>query len=90
MEYLRCTVDSVATQLLLAEYANLGGLIFKNEKLISQTGYIGNAPSDEFENDNFAPNIEIDGKNGGIYLNGFLPAGFRLLMKQRKINIRKR
>ena len=23
--------DSVATQLLLAEYANLGGLIFKNE-----------------------------------------------------------
>lgn len=68
--------DSVATQLLLAEYANLGGLIFKNEKLISQTGYIGNAPSDEFENDNFAPNIEIDGKNGGIYLNGFFASRF--------------
>lgn len=68
--------DSVATQLLLAEYANLGGLIFKNEKLISQTGYIENAPSDNFENDNFAPNIEIDGKNGGIYLNGFFASRF--------------
>ena len=68
--------ESVATQLLLAEYANLGGLIFKDEKLISQTGYIGNSDSSDFSNANFKPNIEIDGKNGRIYLNGFFASRF--------------
>ena len=66
----------MATQLLLAEYANLGGLIFKDEKLISQTGYIGNSDSSDFSNANFKPNIEIDGKNGRIYLNGFFASRF--------------
>lgn len=68
--------ESVATQLLLAEYANLGGLIFKNERLISQTGYIGNSISNDFANPNFNPNIEIDGKHGNIYLNGFFASRF--------------
>lgn len=68
--------ESIATNLILAEYANLGGLIFRNEKLISQTGYIGNIISNDFENPNFKPNIEIDGKHGHIYLNGFFASRF--------------
>jgi len=68
--------DAIATNLLLTENANVGGLIFRNEKLISQTGYVGNSISNDFENPNFNPNIEIDGKEGNIYLNGFFASKF--------------
>ena len=68
--------ESVATQLLLAENANIGGLIFKNERLISQRGYVGSSESNDYSNENFVPNILIDGKNGAMYLNGFFASKF--------------
>ncbi len=56
--------DSVATELLLAENANLGGFIFHGGKLISQKGTIDGVESTDYENANFVPYITLDGTNG--------------------------
>ena len=47
--------ESVATNLLLAENANVAGFVFKNNKLISQTN-----------NSDGTPMLELDGVNGKI------------------------
>jgi hypothetical protein len=49
------SLEQLAVNILIAENANIAGLIFKNEKLISQTLA-----------SNGSPNIEIDGKNGEL------------------------
>lgn len=58
--------ESIATGLLLAEYANIAGWIFKNSMLISQKGTIDGDISEDVENDNFIPNIILDAVNGLI------------------------
>lgn len=58
--------ESIATGLLCAELANIAGFIFKDNCLISQKGTIDDEPSEDFENDDFVPNIVLDGINGII------------------------
>jgi hypothetical protein len=67
--------ESIATGLLLAENANLAGLIFHDEKLISQTGTINGIASTDFTNPNFIPNIVIDGRIGHAELSEALIRG---------------
>lgn len=50
--------EILATNTLLAENANLGGFIFKNNKLVSQKTHVFNG--------NTVPNIELDGFGGKI------------------------
>lgn len=60
--------ESVATNLLLAELANIAGFIFKNDRLISQKGTLNGQPSNNYADDNFIPNLTLDGVNGdGIF-----------------------
>ena len=63
--------ESVATDLLLAENANIGNLIFKDEKMVSQT-------IDATDN----PNIEIDGKNGLMTVRGSIFNAFKIINGQ--------
>lgn len=63
--------ESVATDLLLAENANIGNLIFKDEKMVSQT-------TDATDN----PNIEIDGKNGLMTVRGSIFNAFKIINGQ--------
>lgn len=60
--------ESVATKLLLANYANLAGFIFYDNKLISQDGYISTtlAASSDPSAANFVPKIKIDAINKEI------------------------
>lgn len=54
-EFVRLnSLEQLAVNILIAENANIAGLIFKNEKLISQSPSVNN------------PNISIDGKNGKV------------------------
>lgn len=68
--------DSVATQLLLAEFANIGNLILKNNCLISQKGTVNGVDSTDYTNANFVPNIMLDGANGQSVINGSLRSPF--------------
>ena len=68
--------DSVATQLLLAEFANIGNLILKNNCLISQKGTINGVASTDYTNANFVPNIMLDGANGQSIISGSLRSPF--------------
>ena len=68
--------DSVATQLLLAEFANIGNLILKNNCLISQKGTVNGVASTDYTNANFVPNIMLDGANGQSVINGSLRSPF--------------
>lgn len=58
--------EQIATNLLLAEFANIGNLIIKDDCIISQKGKINNQDSEDYTNSSFVPNIKIDGKNGKI------------------------
>jgi len=62
--------ESVATSVLFSEMANLGGFIFKNNKLISQSGTINNQMSTDYADNLFVPNIQIDAINGIITVGG--------------------
>lgn len=62
--------ESVATQLLLAELANIGNFIIKNNCIISQKGTINGVESTDYSNPNFVPNIMLDGQNGQSVLCG--------------------
>lgn len=66
------TFDSVATLLLLAEYANIGNFVIKNNCLMSQKGTINGVESTDFTNDAFVPNIMLDGLNGISVISGSL------------------
>lgn len=68
--------DSVATQLLLAEFANIGNLILKDNCLISQKGTINGVASTDYTNADFVPNIMLDGKNGQSVISGSLRSPF--------------
>lgn len=72
--------DSVATTLLLAENANIGGFIFHGGKLISQTGTINGVESSDYTNASFVPHITLDGTNGtSIIQNGEFYGGVRTM-----------
>lgn len=74
--------ESVATALLLAEYANIAGFIFKNSVLISQVGMLNDALSEDYENSSFIPAITLDALKGNILLGKYLKLdkdGFNLL-----------
>lgn len=63
--------ESVATSLLLAENANIGNLVFQDEKMVSQTvDATGN------------PNIEIDGQNGLMTVRGSIFNAFKIINGQ--------
>jgi hypothetical protein len=64
--------ESVATQLLLAEYANIAGFIFKDNKLISQKGTINGQESNNYGANNFIPNLLLDGVNGSGVFRGIV------------------
>lgn len=59
---------SVATELLLAENANIANFIFNNQKLVSQSGLLDgesyNIFSNQEPNPDFIPNIILDGNDG--------------------------
>jgi hypothetical protein len=74
--------DSVATNLLLAEMANIAGFIFKNGRLISQYGTVNNIDSNDFSNANFRPNIILDGLRGAISLRGGLVDRYNVINNQ--------
>lgn len=57
-------LDTLAVKTFIAEGGNLGGLIFKNNRLISQRGTVNGQTSSDFNNPNFVPNILIDGNTG--------------------------
>lgn len=72
--------DSVATSLLLAEFANLGGFIFAGGRLISQKGTLNGVESTDYENPNFVPYIVLDGTNGTSQIhNGEFFGGVRTI-----------
>ena len=72
--------DSVATSLLLAEFANLGGFIFAGGRLISQKGTLNGVESTDYENPDFVPYIVLDGTNGTSQIhNGEFFGGVRTL-----------
>lgn len=69
--------DSVATSLLLAEKANIGGFAYDgNTSMISQTGFDSTDPTKTTINlgnyngslANFVPNLKLDGSSGDIFL----------------------
>lgn len=62
--------ESVATQLLLAQYANIGNFVIKDNCIISQKGTINGVVSTDYSNPNFVPNIMLDGQNGQSVLCG--------------------
>lgn len=72
--------DSVATTLLLAENANIGGFIFHGGKLISQRGTINGVESSDYANASFVPYITLDGTNGtSVIQNGEFYGGVRTM-----------
>lgn len=72
--------SSVATELLLAENANIGGFIFRGGKLISQRGTINSVESSDYTNTSFVPYITLDGTNGtSVIQNGEFYGGVRTL-----------
>ena len=64
--------DSVATQLLLAQYANIGNFVIKDNCIISQKGTVKGAASTDYENPDFVPSILLDGQNGQSVISGSL------------------
>ena len=77
--------ESVATLLLLAEYANIGNFVIKNNCLMSQKGTINGIDSTDFTNDNFVPNILLDGLNGQSVISGSLRNPFVLWQSSRNV-----
>lgn len=67
--------ESIATGLLLAQYANIAEFIFKDEQLISQSGTINGVASTDYSNPNFVPNIVLNGKNGTATIMGKFTTG---------------
>jgi len=65
---LEHTYRSIATGLLLADYANIANFIFKDSKLISQQGTVDGMVSTDYSNPSFIPNLVLDGANGYIQL----------------------
>lgn len=66
------SVEVMVTKILIAEEGNLGGLIFKNNKFISQKGMINGVESTDYSNPAFVPNVHIDGETGEIVANKLL------------------
>lgn len=66
------SVEVMATKILIAEQSNLAGLIFKDNKLISQKGMINGVDSTDYANPAFDPNVYIDGATGEIVANKLL------------------
>lgn len=68
--------ESVATDLLLANLANIGGLIFKDNSLISQKGTINGVESTDYTNPDFLPYLFLDGVNGQSVIQGSIRSPF--------------
>jgi hypothetical protein len=66
------SVEYLATKVIIAEQGNLAGLIFKDNKLISQKGMINGVDSTDYANPAFVPNVYIDGATGEIVANKLL------------------
>ena len=79
------TFESVATLLLLAEYANIGNFVIKNNCLMSQKGTINGVESTDFTNDAFVPNIMLDGLNGISVISGSLRNPFVAWSSERNV-----
>lgn len=66
------SVEHLVTKVIIAEQGNLAGLIFKDNKLISQKGMINGEDSEDYANPAFSPYIYIDGNNGEMVANKLL------------------
>lgn len=66
------SVEELVTKILIAEQGNLGGLIFKDNQLISQKGTINGDESVDYGNINFRPNAYLNGEEGVIMANRML------------------
>lgn len=66
------SVEYLVTKVIIAEQGNLAGLIFKDNKLISQKGMINGVESTDYSNPSFVPNVYIDGATGEIVANKLL------------------
>lgn len=66
------SVEYLVTKVIIAEQGNLAGLIFKDNKLISQKGMINGVDSTDYANPAFVPNVLIDGETGEIVANKLL------------------
>lgn len=66
------SVEMMVTKILIAEEANLAGMIFKSGRLISQKGMINGVESIDYSNPAFVPYIHIDGNNGEMMANKLL------------------
>lgn len=63
-------LKELAVKVLIAEEANIAGFIFKDNRLISQKGRVNGIPADYNGQNNFIPNIVLDGVNGDVKLSG--------------------
>ncbi len=70
--------DSVATNLLLAEEANIAGFSYLGQKMVSQNGYVGSTPSTNPSDSGFIPNLSLDGITGTIHARQGSIGGFEL------------
>ena len=70
--------DSVATNLLLAEEANIAGFSYLGQKMVSQNGYVGSSPSTNPSDSGFIPNLSLDGITGTIHARQGSIGGFEL------------
>lgn len=66
------SVEVMVTKILIAEQSNLAGLIFKDNRLISQKGMINGEDSADYANPEFDPYVFIDGATGEIVANKLL------------------
>lgn len=64
--------DTVATQLLLAEFANIGNWVIRQGSIISTDGILNNASSTQYTEDDFIPAVMLDSENGQIKLGATL------------------
>jgi hypothetical protein len=66
------SVEQLVTKVIIAEEGNIGGMIFKGGKQISQKGMINGVESTDYSNPAFVPYVYIDGQNGEIFANKLL------------------
>lgn len=80
-ESFGASFESIATSLLLADWANLAGFVYNRGKMWSQTGEVNGKSSTEPSARGFIPNIELDG------INGIIKTGDNVYLKKEGLEI---
>jgi len=80
--------ESVATLLLLAQYANIANFIFDRGKMISQAGTVNSVASTDYTNALFVPYLTLDGTTGEIIASNITALGkFRTAASGKRVEI---